>query len=65
MVKYIISNDIIKKNDLYELNIDKNFISYFKEAGKHFDFINKENSDLSYKTLDYWKGPRNYCKKIL
>jgi hypothetical protein len=65
VVRYINTKHIKQQAGIYEIYTDKDFASYFKDAGRYFDFINKENSDLTDKTLDYWKWPRNYCKKIL
>ncbi len=65
VVRYINTKQMKQQDGICEIHTDKDFASYFKDAGRYFDFINKENSDLTDKTLDYWKGPRNYCKKIL
>lgn len=65
VVKYISSKDLKKEKNVYKLDFDDDFASFFKESGEMFAFINKENTDPKGRDLDYWKGPRNYCNKIL
>jgi hypothetical protein len=54
-VQYISTKHIKQENSIYEVFTDKDFASYFKDAGRYFDFINKKNSDLSDKKSDYWR----------
>lgn len=64
-VKYLSSKKLKKEGNVYKLNFDDDFASFFKESGEMFAFINKENTDPKGRDLSYWKGPRNYCNKIL